>query len=380
MSDKTRVGVVGCGTIALTGVLPHLSLDDARERVDLIAVADVMAERARGTAEKFGIPHAYTDAGELIARGDIDLVLVLTPIPYHYELALRALRAGKHVYVQKTMATTYAEAQEMVTAAEEHDRVLTSAPGQLLSPDLARLREIVSDGSLGKIYWAWGSTGGWGHDFEPTRHGDDAMTSIDPSWYYREGGPVLDTTVYVLHTLTGILGPVRQVAGMSGTAVDEQHWQGKAIPVTVHDNTLLLLDFGEVTFGVVGGHSSEVGRQVDWGSFGIYGSAGVAESLEVEPLTGWPERLYLKSSTPLPELGGETEGEYSPGPLRDLPVGHHDLPEPHVFADVMNTVDAIQHGQPARASATQAAHVVEVIEKGYEAARDGVTLKISSTF
>ena len=380
MSEKVRVGVLGCGTISLTGVLPHLTCDDAREEVEIIAVSDVVAERAVGTAERFGIPHAYTDASELLARTDIDLVLVLTPIPFHYELTLQALKAGKHVYVQKTMATTYDQAREMLEAASAGGLILSAAPGQLIAPDLAKLRALVAQGALGKIYWAWGSTGGWGHDFEPTRHGDDAMTSIDPSWYYREGGPVQDTTVYVLHTLTGILGPVHRVTGMSGTAIDQQSWQGKPIPVTVHDNTLLLLDFGEVTFGVVGGHSAEVGRQVDWGSFGIYGSDGVAESLEIEPLTGWPKSLFLRSAEPLAELGGASEGEYGLGPLRNLGDAHHDLPEPHVYADIMDTVGAIREHRPPQASATQAAHVVEIIEKGYEAARLGVARQVDSSF
>ena len=75
--------------------------------------------RARATAERFGIATAYSDPADLIAREDIDLVLIITPIEFHYPLAMAALRAGKHVYVQKTMATTYAEAREMVDTARE---------------------------------------------------------------------------------------------------------------------------------------------------------------------------------------------------------------------------------------------------------------------
>ena len=380
MTEPVRTGVIGCGTIALIGVLPHLSLPDARERIEVRAVCDVVGERARATAERFGVGSAYEDPHELIARDDIDLVLILTPIPYHYEYAIAALEAGKHVYVQKTMARTFAEAQKMVAAAEARDRVLVAAPGQMLAPGLQRIASLIADGALGKVYWAWGSTGGWGHEFEDTRHGSDTMTAIDPSWYYREGGPVQDTTVYVLHSLTGILGPVRQVTAMSGTAMAERTWQGTTMPVTVDDNTLLLLDFGEVTFGVAGGNSAEVGRLVDWGSFGIYGSAGVVETLEVEPLSGLPEQLYVKAAVALDELDGGTEGTFVPGALSGIDPSHHGLPEPHVYADILHCVDCITSGAAPVASGAHAAHVVEVIEKGYQAAREGRTLTLDSSF
>ena len=109
--------MIGCGSLSLIGILPQLAEQDAKERIDLVAVCDVNETRARETAERFGIPDAYSDTQELIAREDIDFVLVITPIEFHYPLAMAALRSGKHVYVQKTMATTYAEAREMVETA-----------------------------------------------------------------------------------------------------------------------------------------------------------------------------------------------------------------------------------------------------------------------
>src|SRR3954465_6529097 len=114
MTARVRAGLIGCGSLSLIGILPQLAEPDARERLELVAVADVNEERARETAERFGVPHAYADPLQLIARDDVDLVLIITPIEFHYPLAMAALNAGKHVYVQKTMATTYAEAREMV--------------------------------------------------------------------------------------------------------------------------------------------------------------------------------------------------------------------------------------------------------------------------
>ena len=78
------------------------------------------------------------------------------------------------------------------------------------------------------------------------------LAAIDPTWYYQPGGgPVYDMTVYMLHTLTGILGPARSVTAMSGIGLKERHWRDKVIPVSMDDNTLLLIDFGDARYAVV---------------------------------------------------------------------------------------------------------------------------------
>src|SRR5688572_22809036 len=101
MSSPLRAGLIGCGSLSQRGVLPHLSLPDAREKVQLVAVADAVAERAQQTAERFGVPAHFTSVEALLANADVDLVLVITPIPYHFSNAVAAIQSGKHVYVQK---------------------------------------------------------------------------------------------------------------------------------------------------------------------------------------------------------------------------------------------------------------------------------------
>lgn len=382
MPRPIKTALIGCGSVSLIGILPQLVQSDARERIDLVAVCDVVAERAKATAAQFGVPDAYADPEDVFARSDVELVLIITPIPYHYPLTMRALAAGKHVYVQKTMATTFAEAQEMIAAARERGLTLVAAPGQMLAPAMQKMKALVDSGALGKVYWAWGSTGGWAHDFEPTRHGSDVMTAIDPSWYYkRGGGPQRDVTVYMLHSLTGVLGPAKTVTAMSGRAMPVREWQGKTIPVEVDDNTLLLLDWGGATFGMAGGHSCMTGRLIQWGSMGIYGSDGVIETLEIEPLSGHPTKLYLDSRHHIPELADTVDGVYTvPGWLPYVTPQHAAIPEPHVYADIIHCADCILEGTKPLASAEHAAHVVEIIEKGYIAAQTGQRQELVSTF
>lgn len=384
MPGRIRAGLVGCGSLSLIGILPQLAEPDAKERLELVAVADVNAERARETAARFDVPNAYTDPAGLIARDDIDLVLVITPIEHHYSLTMAALQAGKHVYVQKTMATAYAEAREMVETANERGLTLVAAPGQMLAPAMQAMKQLVANGALGNVYWAWGSTGGWDHN-EPTRQGEGALGTVDPTWYYRPaGGPLRDVTVYMLHSLTGILGPAQRVTAMSGIRMPERPWRDKTIPVEVDDNSLLLLDFGGATFGLAGGHASKTGPLVQWGAMGIYGSGGAIETVEIEPLSGHPTRLSITSREGAPEDAGlrrTGDGSYAPTTwLPGVDAIHASIPEPHVYADILHAVDCIQQGRKPFVSGEHGAHVVEIIEKGYLAAQSGQAQELESRF
>jgi predicted dehydrogenase len=379
-----RAGLIGCGSLSLIGILPQLALSDAKARLELVAVCDVNEERARETAARFDIADSYADPAALIARDDIDLVLVITPIEHHYPLTMAALRAGKHVYVQKTMATTYAEAREMIVTADERGLTLVAAPGQMLAPAMTAMKQLVDGGALGELYFAWGSTGGWYHD-EPTRRGEGALGAVDPSWYYRAaGGPLRDVTVYVLHSLTGILGSARRVTALSGIRNPVRQWREAAIPVEVDDNSVLLLDFGGATFAMAGGHASRTGELMQWGAMGLYGSGGAVETLEIEPLSGHPTRLSIAAPDGAAEAAGLRRAEDGSYTLTSwLPYVddvHARIPEPHVYADIMHAVDCIEQGRKPLVSGEHGAHVVEIIEKGYQAARTGVTQELESAF
>ncbi len=384
MPKPIKAGLIGCGSLSLIGILPQLAEPDARERVKLVAVCDVNEARARETAARFGVPDAYADLQDVIARDDIDLVLVITPIEFHYPIAMDALRAGKHVYVQKTMAETYVQAKEMVDTARERGLTLVAAPGQMLAPAMQAMKRMVDSGALGDVYWAWGNTGGWYHD-EPTRRGEGALGSVDPSWYYRAaGGPLRDVTVYVLHSLTGILGPADRVTAMSGIRTPMRHWRDKEIPVEVDDNSLLLLDFGGATYAMAGGQASRTGPLMEWGAMGIYGSGGAIETLEIEPLSGHPNRLSVTAQDGAAENAGLThvdDGSYALSSwLPYVTETHAAIPEPHVYADILHAVDCIEQGTQPLVSGEHGAHVVEIIEKGYLAARTGQTQELESTF
>ncbi|MBO0730952.1 MAG: Gfo/Idh/MocA family oxidoreductase, partial [Acidimicrobiaceae bacterium] len=275
MEGRVRVGLSGLGSVAQRGILPHLACSDAQERIETVACCDVVPGRARETAEKFGWQHAYEDFDEMLSAVDLDAVLLATPIPFHYPQAMEAIRAGKHVYVQKTMTVTLAEADDIVKAASENAVKVVASPGQMLSPVFGYAERLAGSGALGKIYWSFSDTASGGHEEERFRSSGSVLTDVDPTWYYRAGGgPVRDMAVYALHSLTGILGAAKSVSAMSGKGLPIRRWRDRDIEVEVDDNTMMVLELESGAFAVVGGHNSVSPPSIDFGAVAVSGSEG----------------------------------------------------------------------------------------------------------
>ena len=152
--DPLRLGVVGTGAIALRGLLPHLTQDDVRDRVHVVAVCDPVPGRAEAVAERFGVPQAFADLETLLAEGGVDAVSVASPIGLHHAQARLALEAGVHVHVNKTLATTVEQADDLIALAHERGLGLVASPGEALRPQLRRIRELIAGGAIGRLSFA----------------------------------------------------------------------------------------------------------------------------------------------------------------------------------------------------------------------------------
>src|SRR5688572_25748863 len=89
MGAKVRVALAGLGSVSQRGILPHLAQADALERVELVACCDVVPGRAVETARRFGWAQPYEDYDEMLAQGDVDAVLLATPIPAHFDQTMK---------------------------------------------------------------------------------------------------------------------------------------------------------------------------------------------------------------------------------------------------------------------------------------------------
>jgi len=379
MDRKIKIALAGLGSVSQRGILPHLSQDDARQKMELVACCDVVAPRAEETAKVFGWQSWYSDYDEMLARADVEAVLIATPIPFHYDQTMKALRAGKHVYVQKTMTTTLAEATDVVELARKGGRKLVASPGQMLRPINQQVKRLIENNVIGKVYWSFSTNAGGGHEYESLRSGEGVREAIDPTWYYKKGGgPVYDMTVYSLHTLTGLFGPVKRVSAMSGIGLPQRTWRDKVIDVEMDDNTLLLLDFGNSVFALASGQNAVTSPSIGFGRLVIYGTDG---SLDL----GGSRGLEVNSRSALAGTLGFTNGMLTipatgSGGLPGVVGPHLTIQEPHVYADILHLVDCLLEDQQPVPTAEHARHVVEIIESGYRAARTGQVQELTTTF
>lgn len=373
MAEVVRLGVVGAGSIAVRGILPHLSQPDVQDRVRLAAVCDPVPGRAEAAKEKFGIERAFTDYGDLLAHGDVDAVSIASPIGLHYEQGKQALEAGKHVHFNKTMTTTVAEATELIDLARARGLKIVASPGEMLRPHNQRIKELIAQGALGTLAWAAaGAAFGTYHEQERVRHGDDPLSNIDPTWYYRKpgGGPLYDMTVYALHGMTGILGPARRVTALSGVRLAEREFRGRMVPCDADDNTLMLLDFGDNLLGLsYGTAAGSLTRGFSGSYFGTKGSI-VGLTLNGEPFD-YPGR-ELADSAP--------RGRGQQWLLPHVVGPHREIEEQHVYEDVMQLVDWVREGKPSIVTPEHARHVIDIIESAYRSADTGQAQELTTTF
>jgi predicted dehydrogenase len=370
MSDVVRLGIVGTGSIALRGLLPHLTMEDVQDRVRVVAVCDPVFARAEAAAAKFNVKAAYPDLASMLAAGGLDAVSIASPIGYHYEQGVMAVEAGVHVHFNKSMTTTVDEADDLITRAQARGIKLVASPGELINPRLQRIKELVQSGALGQLTWAiTGSAFGRYHEQENTvRMGNDPLTNINPAWYFRRpgGGPLYDMTVYGLHALTGVVGAARRVTAMSGVRLKEREFRGEMLPTDMDDQTLMVLDFGDSFFayvyGVAAGQIPGLGRPLIFGTKGIINGP----TLNGEPID-YPRRedaLAYNYAAALPHVVG----------------AHRGMEEAHVYEDVMQLVDWIREGTPTLATAEHARHVIEIFDAAYRSAATGQVQELRTTF
>jgi predicted dehydrogenase len=151
-NDRLQIGVIGCNGMGWTDTASLLQMDD----VELVAICDVdrsVVERRLHDyrALRDNKPTVFGDYRELLGRDDIDAVVIGTPDHWHCRQMVDAVRAGKHVYVEKPVANTIEECNVMVDAARATGRVVQTGQWQRSGPHYRKAREIVHSQVLGNI-------------------------------------------------------------------------------------------------------------------------------------------------------------------------------------------------------------------------------------
>ncbi|GIO13724.1 oxidoreductase [Cohnella xylanilytica] len=203
---QAKLGIVGFGRIV---ELVHLPLIRRVPALQAAGVFDITAQRL-ALAEKRGF-RAY-DRLEDLLDSDVDAVLVATPPSSHSELAIEALRRGKHVMVEKPVAVRHDQAAEVMNAAREAGRIATVFHNRRLDPDFLLAKEAIASGMLGQVQFVERRCHRFGSG------ASFAVKSFDPEWRNKPeygGGALLDWGVHLVDQLLQLnLGRVVQVQGL----------------------------------------------------------------------------------------------------------------------------------------------------------------------
>jgi len=148
-----RFAVVGTGAISQVMHIPILA---EREDVDLAVLADLDVAKARTIADRMGVPEAL-DPDEVLRREDLDAIVLCTPNGVHEEMAVRALEAGKDVFVERPVAITPEGVERVLGVARERGRRLVVGQPHRFRADATALRSFVAGGEMGEIYAVRGS-------------------------------------------------------------------------------------------------------------------------------------------------------------------------------------------------------------------------------
>ncbi len=280
MSDKLqnplRLAIIGCGLIGKKRAAALAKVAGAR----LVAVCDVAAGRAAELAALYPGTEAVTDASLLFARADLDAVIIATLNGALAPLALAAVRAGKHVLVEKPGALNAAELREVQAAAAKTDAKVRIGYNHRFHPALLKAREIFESGALGPMMFLRARYGHGG------RKGYDREWRADPK--LSGGGELIDQGVHLIDLAGWFLGDFDKIEGHATTSF----WDMK-----VDDNAFLSL---RTAAGQTAWLHASCTEWKNLFSLEIYGRVG---KIAIDGLGGsyGPEKLvYYKM---LPEMG-----------------------------------------------------------------------------
>lgn len=149
MSKLIAVGVVGCGYWGpnLIRNLRH------SEQCQLKLICDASEPRLAHMRKLYPEVASTTNFAELVGTPDLDAVVVATPVRFHYEMAKACLLAGKHTLIEKPMARSTAECQELVDLARQQGVILMVGHTFLFSPPIRKMKEVIDSGAIGELQY-----------------------------------------------------------------------------------------------------------------------------------------------------------------------------------------------------------------------------------
>ncbi len=225
-----RVGLIGANVDYGWGSRAHVPALEKLPELALTAVCTTRPETAAASAERFNVPLSFHDHKAMVAHPDVDLVSISVKVPYHHELTLAALEAGKHVYTEWPLAATVEQARELADTARSRGlHTMVGLQGRC-SPTVLKLRRLMQEGYVGEVLSVSMSSATGGITARPA----------DGMWRAAKEAGASAFTITFGHAVDALefcVSPFVEVSAKVGTRIatwDETD-TGRTVPVTAFD-------------------------------------------------------------------------------------------------------------------------------------------------
>lgn len=259
-----RIGVIGCGKIAQVRHIPEYFHN---EMAEISGFYDINEERAAALAQQYG-GKAYDSIDSLLHDQDIDAVSVCAANRVHAEITIKALKAGKHVLCEKPMAMSIEDCESMIHTANETGKILMIAQNQRLTPAHKKVKQMISDGKLGKVI-TFRTTFG---------HGGPDTWSVDSDkgvWFFDKEkavmGAIADLGIHKIDLIQYLLEQTVVKTTAKVVTLDKKYADGELIGVD--DNAICILEMSGGTVGTMMASWTHYGEEDN--STVIYGTNGI---------------------------------------------------------------------------------------------------------
>jgi predicted dehydrogenase len=344
--SRLKVGVIGAGAISPSHCKGTLGHSDA----ELIAIADTNPTRVAEIKKEFGIPKSYSTIEEIVTDSDLDAITIGLPTFLHADVAIAALEAGKHVFLDKPFAMNQEEAARVIKTANDNGKIFCVGMNQRFEADSQTIKTIASRGDLGDVYH--------GKAYWMRRAGIPRLGTWFGSKERSGGGALLDIGVHMLDLCLSLMDNFEPeaVSGFSHTkfgnrGLGEGGW-GKSDREEV---TFDVDDFSGALIKLKGGAS--VMLEVSWARHQELASTHNVELFGTEGgAKAYPARVFRYASEP---------GEYDVVEPQGVPIRYEHADRVHNWLDAILGIDTLEC-KPEQSLAVQ-----KIIDAIYNSAASG---------
>ena len=348
-SGPVGVGIIGAGTISAEYLTHLTSFPDVQVHI----VGDLFPEAAAARAAEFGVPASGT-AEDVLSHPEVEIVVNLTIPTAHAEVSQAIVAAGKHVWTEKPITTSPADAKTLLAAADAAGVRVGGAPDTVLGAGIQTALRALRDGTIGAPASALTLFQSPGPEsWHP-----------NPAFLFQEGaGPLYDIAPYYATTLVLALGPVVSVSAVGSTAREQRTIgsgpkAGEVFDVTVPTQVAALLRFAS-------GQNATVLLSFD----SPHSRTGFVEVYGTEATLAFPDPNVFDGDSSVTAYRGDSATEV---PATGATTGRG--------LGVLEMARAIRAGVPHRAQGEIAAHVLDVMVGIETAMAENRIVEIDSTF